>query len=255
MKMILKTSFICLFIFSFALCNTADAYTLKDTTYITEDLPPYNYVKNGKPDGASVQILIAALAAVGIDKNADEIRVYPWARGLKTTLAAPNTCLFSTVRNKDRETLFKWAGPIADVNLVFVSLKNTVKIDSLNDLEKVKVSAIRKGIGHHILISKGVPEKLIDLSPTISTMIEKLKRGRVDAILENENVIYHVLRSKGLVWHDFNINYMLNLGEIYFAFNLNTPDSIVSNLQRGIDKIRANGTLKEILEKLPIDKN
>ncbi len=255
MKMTLKILTFCLYLFTYLGCNITEAQSLNNTTFITEDLPPFNYTENNQIKGISVDILTAALKAVDVHINSNEIHVYPWARGYKTVITTPNTCIFSTVRSHERENLFKWAGPIANVNLVFVSIKSTVKLDSLDDLAKVRVSVIRKGIGHQLLMSKGVPEEQLDLSPTVSIMVEKLKRGRVDAILENENVIYSVLKSKGFVWADFKINYVLNLGEIYFAFNRKTPDSVVSTLQKGIDIIRANGTLNKILDNLPIDKD
>ncbi len=238
-----------------SLCTISEAQTLENTLFITEDLPPYNYLEDGELKGASVQILLEALQATGITKTAEQISVYPWARGFKTTLMTPNTCLFSTVRSKTREKQFKWVGPIADVNLVFVSLKGTIKINDLTDLNKYSVTTIKKGIGHQLLLEHGVPEKIIDLSPTAASMVEKIKRGRVDLLLENENVLYHVLQQKGLDWSNFEINYVLNLGEIYYAFNLETDDSVVNRLQRGIDAIRSQGRITEIVGKLPIDKD
>ncbi|WP_421902718.1 substrate-binding periplasmic protein [Maridesulfovibrio sp.] len=238
-----------------AMTGSAAAHSLRNTIFITEELPPYNYTENGKLTGASVQILDAALDAVGIEQPANTIRVYPWARGFKTTLKIPNTCLFSTVRTDVREKNFKWVGPIADVNLIFISNKNGFKIDNLEEIKKYSVTTIREGIGHQILKREGFSDKHIDLSADISTMVEKIKRNRVDFLLESDNVIYQVLENKKINSSTFNKYYTLNFGQLYFAFNKETDDSVVSRLQEGLNIIRKNGKLDKILSKLPARSN
>ncbi|NDV26854.1 ABC transporter substrate-binding protein [Desulfovibrio sp. JC010] len=227
----------------------AQAQNLENTFFITEHLPPYTASVNGEAQGLSVDILRATLRAAGINPRNIKIHVYPWARGFKMTLKTPNTCLFATVRNKEREHLFKWAGPIGDVNFALISLKDNIEMNSFADIQKYSVGVIRSGVSHQTLLQKAPEGTRIELSTDITAMIKKLQKGRIDLILENEHVLHHVIKKSNLDWDKFKINYVLNFGRMYFAFSNSTEDYVVRRMQKGIDTIRRNGKLKEIQQK------
>lgn len=233
------------------LSTAARAQSLSKTHFITENLPPFSYVKDNFLKGTSVEVLKAALEAVNVDGSAAQIHVYPWARGYKTTLKQPNTCLFSAVRTPARESLFKWVGPITNVNLILISQNKEIKIKHLEDLKNYTVTTIRQGIGHQLLRKEGFAENHIDLSADISTMIEKIKRNRIDLLLENENVIFHTLKMKNMDSKRFIKHYTLDFKPLYFAFSKTTEDHVVAKLQEGMDIIRKNGTLDSIIRRMP----
>lgn len=231
--------------------GTAHAQSLRNTFFITETLPPYNYAKNGTLKGISVSILKEALNAVGVQLSKKNIALYPWARGFKTTLKTPNTCLFSTARNEARENQFKWAGPMTNATQTFVSLNSTETTNNIAEIKKHRVSTHRQGIGHYILKENGFSESNIDLSPSTRAMFEKLRRKRVKFILENEYVISHYINEIDMDWSALKKHYVVDIGELYFAFNKDTEDHVVAKLQKGIDIIRKNGTLAKILSTMP----
>ncbi|NDV26855.1 ABC transporter substrate-binding protein [Desulfovibrio sp. JC010] len=228
------------------LCTSVLAQELADTFFITEDLPPFSYSLNGENKGLSVDILKAALRAAEIDPESVKIHIYSWPRGMKTTLNRPNTCLFATVRKAERENLFKWAGPIADVDFALVSLKNDLTINDLSEINNYTVGALKTGISHLILKEKFHQGTRVELSTTILSMLKKLQRERVDFILESEHTLHHVMMQNGFDWKNYKIHYVFNFGQTYFAFNKNTADHIVQKLQDGIDKIRKSGELSRI---------
>ncbi|WP_419784690.1 hypothetical protein [Maridesulfovibrio sp.] len=81
-------------------------------------------------------------------------------------------------------------------------------------------------------------------------MLDKLIRGRVDLVLENKNVMRYTVKKEGMDWSKFINVYTVNLGEIYFAFNKDTPDHVVQRLQKGINIIKENGKLESLVNKL-----
>ncbi|WP_421902719.1 substrate-binding periplasmic protein [Maridesulfovibrio sp.] len=251
----LKKIFTCTILLFTFLSGTAMSQSLENTFFITEHLPPYNYKENNMLKGISVRVLLEALNAVGIKYSPEKIKLYPWARGYKTALRTPNTCLFSTVRNEFRENKFKWAGPITNATLTFYSDNHGIEINSMEDLKRYSITTARQGIGHQILKQEGFPENKLDTSNEASSMLEKLERKRVDIVLENENVVYHTLKGKKRVWKSLKELYVLDLGEIYFAFNNDTEDHVVAKLQKGIDIIRKNGKLEKIVQTIPKNKN
>ncbi len=231
--------------------GTAYAQSLSNTFFITETLPPYNYAENGTLKGISVSILKEALNAVGIQLSKYNIVLYPWARGFKTTLATPNTCLFSTARNEARENQFKWAGPMLNATQIFISLSDTKTANNIEELKNHMVSTHRQGIGHYILKEKNFSKENIDLSSSTRTLFEKLRRKRVKFILENEYVISHYINGIDINWSALKKHHVVDIGELYFAFNKDTEDHVVAKLQKGIDIIRKNGTLAKILSTMP----
>ena len=78
----------------------------------TEDLPPYNFVNKGRLTGFSVDLVREIMQRVG---TIAPIQVVPWSRGYQKAMEEPNVALFSTVRSTQRETQFKWVGPLPPV--------------------------------------------------------------------------------------------------------------------------------------------
>ncbi|WP_407644451.1 transporter substrate-binding domain-containing protein [Dongshaea marina] len=75
-------------------------------------LSPNNFVEKGELKGAAVELLLAASKQAGSPVSKADIKVYPWARAYNDALKGPNKVVFATTRTKEREKLFKWAGPI-----------------------------------------------------------------------------------------------------------------------------------------------
>ena len=96
---------------------------------ITEDFPPFNYYEGRELKGFAVEIVKTIQTRLGIS---NEIKVYPWARGYHFLKTRKNTVLFSTARSKEREDLFIWVGPYAEVKLGFYGKSNRAqKLNSL----------------------------------------------------------------------------------------------------------------------------
>ena len=46
----------------------------------------------------------------------------PWARAYTYGLEKPQHCVFSTSRTAEREALFKWVGPVSQIDWVLYAL-------------------------------------------------------------------------------------------------------------------------------------
>ncbi|WP_320174951.1 transporter substrate-binding domain-containing protein [Maridesulfovibrio sp.] len=229
--------------------NTASAQSLHNTTFMVESIIPYAYISNGTATGINVEILIEALAAVNIKRPASDVQIIPWARAYKTILSAPNTCTISTVRSPKRESLFKWAGPITGYECSFISKKKNKKINIINNLKRLKTAAIRDAISYDTLIKMGFNKKNVEAVVTIKMLVQKLQYGRVDIIFSNPHAIFNEMKNLNINTNNYEIIKTVNTGDMYCAFNNATDDSLVKKLQRGIDIIRANGKLDQIIDK------
>ncbi|ACS79420.1 substrate-binding periplasmic protein [Maridesulfovibrio salexigens] len=223
--------------------GTAYAQSLESTVFMTEVVPPYNYLKNGTIQGAGIEILMQALEAVNIKINASKIKLYPRARTYKILSSQPNTCSL-TIQTPKTKNKFKWAGPITDYTCSFIARKDA-KINSLADIKKNRVGVVRKTILQNKLVSLHYNAHP---ASTIEELIKKIEYGRTDIIFSNSHVAFEKMRTLGIDTNKYKIIHTLNIGELYFAFNSETDNTTVNKLQEGIDKIRSNGKLAKILK-------
>ena len=81
-----------------------------------EESPLGEYLdENGTPAGATVELVRELLARQGIDAT---IELLPWKRAYKIGLTKPDIALMETTRTRERESLFKWVGPILVVKRI-----------------------------------------------------------------------------------------------------------------------------------------
>jgi polar amino acid transport system substrate-binding protein len=161
--------------------------------------------------------------------------------------------LFSTTRTEQREKLFKWVGPITTTNIGIIAPKSKhLKINKIEDLKKYKIGAVLKDIGEQLLLSNGIPKaniKSIGGKNPVVLNFQKMGKGRIDAFAYETNVAMYGAKSYQIDSNDFEVVYILKKGELYYAFNKNTDDTIIKKYQKALDTIKQNGTYNKILKK------
>ncbi|WP_367989015.1 substrate-binding periplasmic protein [Vibrio sp. NTOU-M3] len=228
---------ICIFIL--ALSTQALSAQLNELTFITEEYPPYNYVENGRTQGIAVDLLLEASEVAGTPLKREEILVQPWARGYRSTLVKNNTVLFSTTRTELREHLFQWVGPLSDTRIVVLAKKSLgAKIISPVDLAKFRIGVIRDDVGEQLLLELGVPRNSMVESSHAEILANQLYKGRTDLWAYEENVAKWWLSQAGYDLNQFEVVYVLQQGELYYAFNANISEEIVASLQNAINKLK-----------------
>ena len=236
-----------------ALGSALYAANIDKVKIFTENYPPYNMEVNGKLKGISVDILEAMLKQMHSKKTRKDIKLKPWATGYKITRKKKNTMLFSTTRTEQREKLFKWVGPIIATEIGVIAPKSKhLKINKVTDLNGYKIGAVINDIGEQLLLAQGVKKNHIQSvsgkNPVVLNF-QKMGKGRIDAFAYETNVAMYGAKSYQIDQKDFEVVYILKKGQLYYAFNKNTDDSIIKAYQKALDKIKANGTYDKILKK------
>ncbi|MES9956101.1 MAG: transporter substrate-binding domain-containing protein [Sedimenticola sp.] len=221
-----------------------------EITLIAEDAAPNSYIDNGQVTGKAVEVVQAVLKE--IDMEGEPIRIYPWARGYKMLESRKNIALFPTSRTEQRETLFKWAGPIADneVNLYKLKSRKDIQPETLDDLKKYRAGSAG-GINNmktQYLINQGFEVEIVDED---KQNIDKLFAGRVDFVPYASTRLSYDIKRYG---HDpQEIEKIWNIEEMssqaYMAFSKPTDDAIVEKFQKGFDAIKQSGEHDKILMK------
>lgn len=223
---------------------TASIFATK-LTIMTEDWVPYNYIKDGKAKGISVEVVKAVQKKVG---NSDPIDVHSWNRAYQMALSEPNTLLFLMNRTPERENLFKWAGPIASNDTYFFKrTDNPLEIKSLEDAKKVKLigAGAETNVDFIVLKSKGFTN--LSTLDTQSNPIVLIINKRVELGGSNPLTAFFNLKKNG-----YPLDVVANTGvkvfsaDLYIAFSKGTDDAIVLKWQKALDELRESGELQKI---------
>lgn len=223
-------------------CLAADEpHAVKNLTYITEQFPPYNYQEGGKLQGISVDLLEKMCTNMSVNLNQSDIRLLSWTEGYQKTLKESNTVLFSTARLPQREHLFKWVGPIGPIRNVLLAKKDKIlNISSAEDLKKYKIGAIKDDSAVQMLLDKGVKKEDLVLENTPSQIIKMLQNRSIDAWAYGDTAGIWLIQKSGANPIDFEVVYVIDQIDYYYAFNKETPDSIVQPFQQALDYIKSN---------------
>ena len=235
-------------IFSTADITTFDTQNQSDIPEFvayTQDDAPFNYLKEDKEEGFSVELIKRIFKNLNLSK---EIIFSSASRGYQKTIFQNNHLFFSTIKTKDNEKLFKWIGPIHPVEIWLYKLKSSnLKIDSVKDLNSYSFTGILESSGLMALIEKGVKSSNIYSLNRPEQIIEFMKLKRADFVSLEKRVsnIYLTLNKKLL-----EPAFLLKKSYLYYAFNIDTPDQIISQIQKEFQKIKANKTyLKKLKDK------
>lgn len=221
------------------------AKNLNDLDYITEVYPPFNYLDGSQLKGISVDVLEAASKAVDEPVSRNDVKVQPWARGYASALSGPKVVLFATTRTEERESKFKWVGPIIKTKIVVFS-NNNVTITNPADLNNYRIGVVRDDVGEQLLKQLGVKASAMKVSPKAELIIKQIDAGRVDMLAYEQTVAAYLMKSYDIDPSQFNVAYVLSEGELFYSLSPDTSDDYVNKLQQGIDKITESGELDKI---------
>ena len=219
----------------------------------TEIYAPYNFIdeKSGRISGFSNDVVNALITHVGDENNA-EIKIYPWARIYYMAQHIENVAIFSMVRSKAREKMFKWVGVLyyPDAYIWKLRERGDIVVNNKHDLKKYKIVVINDGIDEQILTKWYGLNKdghLLAISSTEQKLL-MLTSGRAELFEYGELALRW--KMKGL---DFSLVEKVmpvpEMTSLSLAFSLKTKDEIVDRYRQALVEIRANGVYQEILRK------
>jgi len=213
-------------------CNLAVAGG--EMTFITEDYYPWNYVENGELKGLSVDLLRQMWKEMGEPDHT--IQVLPWARGYATVLKFKNHMLFTVARTAERESLFKWIGPISVTRYKLFGLKQRrIRLEALEDARNYSIGTVRGDATENILsrsdFSRLMPAHKIELN------VHMLYKGHVDLLVYDEKSIYHVIRSLNYDPDEVESIWGFESVEDYYGFHIDTPRVVIEKYQGALDRL------------------
>jgi polar amino acid transport system substrate-binding protein len=230
--------------------DRAQALSEVDLNYMTEQYPPFNFEEDGKLKGISIDLLLEIFKELGSGLTDRNIKVYPWAAGYKRTVEQKNNVLFATTRTEQRESLFKWVGPIAkNETLLILRKEDPLNIQNRDELNNYRYGVIRNDIGEQLMIQSGVNRNNLVGVTKMLTLIQMLKLKRIDAWVYGEYAAKWALKNHGFNPSDFTTGYVLSTSDLYYAFSKDTPNEIIQKFQRALDAVKSRpGVFDKILD-------
>ncbi len=219
-------------------------------TILTENLPPLNYLDDGKLVGSSVEIVQEIQKRIG---SPEPIHVYPWARAYKMALEEENVILFGMTYTQDRSELFKWVGPLATKRDILLARKDAaMSITSLEDAKKVeRIGTLRDDVRGKMLEKMG----FTNLEPVSDEQnnAQKLALGRIDLWAYKKPGFRTVCALAEVDPELFVEVAHMKKSELKIAFSKKTSDEIVARWQKAFDEMVADGTVQKIKDKWNIE--
>ena len=218
---------------------------------VTEEWAPYNYKKNGEVIGVSADIVKSIIEM--LNKNY-KIELLPSMRSTYVLKTRPLTMMFSMFRTPERESQYKWIGPLSDGSIYFYKKKDAgILIESLNDMkdDSLSICSRQAGLIHRLLINKGF-KNLDDSAITGLQIYKKLIAGRCDfAISESDLGVRYILKSLELTLEDVFVRIPIPIFEadLYLVASKDIPDEEIQQWQSALDSMKANGVYEEIIKK------
>lgn len=208
----------------------------------TENFPPFNMADGGKNFAREENIEgISATTVREMFKRADipysmTLR-FPWDRIYQSTLDLPNHGLFSTSMTDARRPLFKWVGPIAQYESVLLSAPgSSLKLTSLEQAKGYTIGAYKSSAVSQRVEAQG-------LTPVNSLRdqenLQKLLTGKIDLWATSDPVWRYYAKQEGVA--GLNTVLVFNSAPLYLALNLDTPDEVVTRLQKALDEMKTEG--------------
>jgi ABC-type amino acid transport substrate-binding protein len=212
---------------------------LDEFEYYTEEYPPYNFIEENKIKGISVDLLKAAAQLLNIQIPENAIKLRPWARSYRTVKATKNTVLFSAARTKQREALFRWAGPIGRAHVVLIGMKKKqMRIENPEQLKHYTIGVIIDDVAEQLVRKQGVPAGKIQYAYSTIALARMLEYERIDLIAYTERSALWSIYKAGYDPGNYEVVYELDHVDLYYAFHKATPPEHVQAFQWALDQLK-----------------
>ena len=217
---------------------------------LTENFPPFNMAADGKNyaadrniSGINAEIVREMFKRAGIAYSLT-LR-FPWERIYNQALEHPDQGLFSTTYTPEREPLFKWVGPLASTGWVLLAPAGSpMRLSSLDQAQQYRIGAYKNDAVSQHLESKGF-EPINSLRDQEN--ISKLLKGQIDLWATTDPVGPYLAKQEGVSGLTTVLRF--NDAQLFLALNKQTPDEVVTRLQKALNEMKSDGAIDAIMRR------
>jgi len=212
---------------------------LAQITYLTEEFAPINYMEGGNLTGIAIDILEAVFRDTGVNRTRADVHLVPLTNGLQAAERDNSTVLFSLVRTPEREAFFSWAGPFAQTAFVlFAPVSRNITISSPADLNRYRIGVVKDTVETSLLISQGVDASHLVPGATPVVLLRMLEEGHIDLWATGDLAGRDQMKKAAADPDAYEIVYTLSRNDLYYAFNRNIPETLLSAFRNALLTVR-----------------
>lgn len=207
-------------------------------TLTTEDAPPFNMLdpRTGAISGVATDKVIELMQRAG---EAYTLTSYPWSRAYLMAQQDKDTCVFSTTRTPERESRFKWVGPLVRNNwVVYARADDTRRPTTLADLHPYILGGYRDDAVGVFLKARGFT---VDFANHDAQNVQKLMLKRIDFWPTGELSGQYLIRQNGYRGQIIPL-FTFNHTELYLACNPAIDAQRIDRLNRLLQEMNQDGS-------------
>ena len=221
----------------------------QEISVLTENWAPYNYKdKSGNIVGYSTEVVKEVFKRAGLKYK---ISMYPWKRAVMNVDTNKDTMIYTIARTQKRESQYKWIGPIAPrkLNVYKMKIRDDIKVTQVEDLKKYgqTLGLMRGDASLEYFQENGFDDRHYQIVTDTKLNINKFFLGRIWFIVSNDLTLAYLCKIHGYDCEKIErVLTIIDRGGYYLAFNKDSSDILVNQLQKAFDEIKNDGTLEKI---------
>ena len=214
-------------------------------TFLTEENPPLNYMKNGRLVGLSAAVVSEMTRR---SELAADVKLVAWSDAFQRAQTDPSACVFSTARLPARNSMFQWVGPISRGYWSAFALDGFADyVPKVDDLKKYRIGVVgdararylrQRGFANLVEVERDTenPPKLT---------LDPKKEGGIDLWITQGFMAAEIARKVG-VGSVKEVFAGIMSQEYWLACNLQMPKGTIRSLSEALDGMRKDGTYRKL---------
>jgi polar amino acid transport system substrate-binding protein len=206
----------------------------------TEAAAPHSMLEGKRVVGIGADTVREIMVRANIDHT---IELLPWKRAYALALERHDTCVFSTTRTPERETLFKWVGPIGEADWVLMGRADRkLRLATLDDARRYRIGTYNGDARDLYLRARG-----FDVDPAPNDLINprKLMANRIDLWAASIRRGSATLARMGYADKIVPV-LVFNHIRVFLACNRAVPDALTARMNTALESMAHDGTLDRI---------
>lgn len=197
---------------------------------------PFSVNKGLRTNGIGVDTMEVIMKMTDIPFDRKNVKFVKWDRAYKEAAVVPGRVLINVNRTPELESKFKWVGPVDFPELVLITKKDAdITINSIEDVAKYKVGAIRGSDAANVLLERGLPASKLDQCSTYVQPLMGLKKGTLDMVAFSDMGATFLMKMMRMDKDDYKVVYSYKKVPLYFAFCKKTDDATIKLLNDALE--------------------
>ena len=212
---------------------------------LTQNYPPFSMSVNGKnferEDGITgIDKEVVAELFKRADIPYQMTLRFPWARLQEMAEKQPGFAVYSLSRSAERESRFKWVGPLSEIQLVLLKMPGSpIVLNTLDDARQYNIGSVQG-----TSVSQYLAKQNFTVKNVLSGAPAKLQAGEFDLWATTNPAGDYESREAGIGKLELALS--ISKTQLYLALNKDTPDEVVQKLQLTLDQMREDGFIDQV---------